>query len=145
MFCSLVNAIEMCKTEGVVDVFQVVKALRIQKPGAVLTVVYDILHDSYCNIYISFVVSLIARIIIAITVLTVYCLDVYAYIIIILIIITINCILSLLLYRNSIVSFLTLFCSSWTLLVFTPTSSKHNNYVAVNIVAILDGYDTKPY
>ena len=39
VFCSLVNAIEMCKTEGVVDVFQVVKALRIQKPGAVLTAV----------------------------------------------------------------------------------------------------------
>ena len=39
VFCSLVNAIEMCKTEGVVDVFQVVKALRIQKPGAVPTVV----------------------------------------------------------------------------------------------------------
>ena len=34
----MLNAIEMCKTEGVVDVFQVVKALRIQKPGAVLTV-----------------------------------------------------------------------------------------------------------
>ena len=31
----------MCKTEGVVDVFQVVKALRIQKPGAVLTVVSE--------------------------------------------------------------------------------------------------------
>ena len=41
VFCSLVNAIEMCKTEGVVDVFQVVKALRIQKPGAVPTVVND--------------------------------------------------------------------------------------------------------
>ena len=41
VFCSVVNAIEMCKTEGVVDVFQVVKALRIQKPGAVLTVVTD--------------------------------------------------------------------------------------------------------
>ena len=39
VFCSVVNAIEMCKTEGVVDVFQVVKALRTQKPGAVLTVV----------------------------------------------------------------------------------------------------------
>ena len=38
---SLVNAIEMCKTEGVVDVFQVVKALRIQKPGAVLTTVSE--------------------------------------------------------------------------------------------------------
>ena len=30
---------ERCKTEGVVDVFQVVKALRVQKPGAVPTVV----------------------------------------------------------------------------------------------------------
>ena len=39
VFCSLVNAIEMCKTEGVVDVFQVVKALCIQKPGTVLTAV----------------------------------------------------------------------------------------------------------
>ena len=39
VFCSVVNAIEMCKTEGLVDVFQVVKALRIQKPGAVQTVV----------------------------------------------------------------------------------------------------------
>ena len=39
IFCSMVNAIEMCKTEGVVDVFQVVKALRIQKPGAVTTMV----------------------------------------------------------------------------------------------------------
>jgi hypothetical protein len=43
VFCSLVNTIEMCKTEGVVDVFQVVKALRIQKPGAVSTTVqYDL-------------------------------------------------------------------------------------------------------
>ena len=41
VFCSLVNAIEMCKTEGVVDVFQVVKALRILKPGAVLTTVSE--------------------------------------------------------------------------------------------------------
>ena len=41
VFCSVVNTIEMCKTEAVlvVDVFQVVKALHIQKPGAVLTVV----------------------------------------------------------------------------------------------------------
>ena len=28
-----------CKTEGVVDVFQVVKALRVQKSGAVHTLV----------------------------------------------------------------------------------------------------------
>ena len=39
MFCAIVTAIERCKTEGVVDVFQVVKALRAQKSGAVLTVV----------------------------------------------------------------------------------------------------------
>ena len=41
MFCAIVNTIERCKTEGVVDVFQVVKALRVQKPGAVSTVVSD--------------------------------------------------------------------------------------------------------
>ena len=39
VFCSFINATECCKTEGIVDVFQVVKALRIQKPGSVLTVV----------------------------------------------------------------------------------------------------------
>ena len=39
MFCALATTIDRCKTEGVVDVFQVVKALRIHKPGAVLTVV----------------------------------------------------------------------------------------------------------
>ena len=39
MFCAIATTIERCKTEGVVDVFQVVKALRVQKPGAVQTVV----------------------------------------------------------------------------------------------------------
>ena len=39
MFCAIATIIERCKTEGVVDVFQVVKALRVQKPGAVPTVV----------------------------------------------------------------------------------------------------------
>ena len=39
MFCAIVTVIERCKTEGVVDVFQVVKALRVQKPGAVPNVV----------------------------------------------------------------------------------------------------------
>ena len=39
MFCAIATTIERCKTEGVVDVFQVVKALRMQKPGAVTTVV----------------------------------------------------------------------------------------------------------
>ena len=39
MFCAISTIIERCKTEGVVDVFHVVKALRGQKPGAVRTVV----------------------------------------------------------------------------------------------------------
>ena len=39
MFCAIATTIERCKTEGVVDVFQVVKALRVQKPGAVPNVV----------------------------------------------------------------------------------------------------------
>ena len=46
MFCAIATTIERCKSEGVVDVFQVVKALRIQKPGAVLTVVRIILIRS---------------------------------------------------------------------------------------------------
>ena len=39
IFCAIATTIEWCKTEGVVDVFQVVKALRVQKPGAIRTVV----------------------------------------------------------------------------------------------------------
>ena len=39
IFCALVNTIEFCKAESVVDIFEVVKAIRIQKPGAVQTVV----------------------------------------------------------------------------------------------------------
>ena len=39
MFCAIATTIEWCKTDGVVDMFQVVKALRVQKPGAVRTVV----------------------------------------------------------------------------------------------------------
>ncbi len=39
MFCAIATTIEKCKTEGVVDVFQIVKALRVQKPGAVTSVV----------------------------------------------------------------------------------------------------------
>ena len=42
MFCAIATTIERCKVEGVVDVFQVVKALRIQKPGAVRTVVRNV-------------------------------------------------------------------------------------------------------
>lgn len=41
VFCALLNCIECCKTESIVDVFQAVKALRIQKPGMVQTVVSD--------------------------------------------------------------------------------------------------------
>ena len=52
MFCAIATTIERCKTEGVVDVFQVVKALRVQKPGAVPTVVSG-LNVSYINNYLS--------------------------------------------------------------------------------------------
>jgi len=39
IFCALVNGIERCKAEGIVDVFEAVKALRTQKPGSVPTLV----------------------------------------------------------------------------------------------------------
>ena len=39
IFCGVATTIERCKTEGVVDVFQVVKAMRVQKPGAIQTLV----------------------------------------------------------------------------------------------------------
>ena len=42
VFCSFISGMECCKTEGIVDVFQVVKAIRIQKPGSVLTVVSNL-------------------------------------------------------------------------------------------------------
>ena len=56
MFCAIATTIERCKTEGVVDVFQVVKALRVQKPGAVPTVVsgcMSIVHiwRGYCEFF----------------------------------------------------------------------------------------------
>ena len=38
-FCAIMTTIERCKTEGVVDVFQVVKAIRVHKPGAIQTIV----------------------------------------------------------------------------------------------------------
>ena len=50
VFCSLVNAIDLCKTEGIVDVFQVVKALRIQKPGIVQTVVRHFTKNGQCTL-----------------------------------------------------------------------------------------------
>ena len=39
MFCAAVTTINKCKTEGVIDVFQVLKSQRIQKPGSVQTIV----------------------------------------------------------------------------------------------------------
>ena len=39
IFCAIATTIERCKTEGVVDVFQVVKAMRMQRPGAIQTIV----------------------------------------------------------------------------------------------------------
>ena len=47
MFCAIATTIEKCKTEGVVDVFQVVKALRVQKSGAVCNVVSIIVSCGY--------------------------------------------------------------------------------------------------
>ena len=39
VYCSLSIALEQCKTEGVIDVFQVTKAVKRSKPGAVTTLV----------------------------------------------------------------------------------------------------------
>ena len=47
MYCSVATTIDRCKTEGVVDVFQVVKALRVHKPGAVPSVVSSSAAYSY--------------------------------------------------------------------------------------------------
>ena len=52
MFCAIATTIERCKTEAVVDVFQVVKALRVQKPGAILTVVsYEFVKCIHLEFY----------------------------------------------------------------------------------------------
>ena len=53
MFCAIATTIDGCKTEGVVDVFQVVKALRIHKPGAVLNVVNKQAKVSGAIVYIT--------------------------------------------------------------------------------------------
>jgi hypothetical protein len=39
IFCAALTAIEQCKTEVAIDVFHAVKGIRIQKPGAVVSVV----------------------------------------------------------------------------------------------------------
>ena len=45
MFCAIATAIDRCKTEGLVDVFQVVKVQRVQKPGLVQDVVSTRIRD----------------------------------------------------------------------------------------------------
>lgn len=50
MLCAIATTIERCKTEGVVDIFQVVKALRVHRPGAIRSVVsIVIVYMSMCN------------------------------------------------------------------------------------------------
>ena len=39
MYCIFSNALEQCKVESVVDVFQTTKSVRMTKPGAVTTFV----------------------------------------------------------------------------------------------------------
>uniref|UniRef100_A0A1X7TV44 protein-tyrosine-phosphatase n=1 Tax=Amphimedon queenslandica TaxID=400682 RepID=A0A1X7TV44_AMPQE len=51
MFCAAATTINKCKTEGVIDVFQVLKSQRIQKPGSVQTV--DRIIPDYFMIYAS--------------------------------------------------------------------------------------------
>lgn len=46
IFCAGMAAIERCRSEEVVDVFQAVRALRQQRPGAVpLLEHYKLLHE----------------------------------------------------------------------------------------------------
>ncbi len=47
MYCSVATTIDRCKTEGVVDVFQVVKSLRVHKPGALPSVVSSSAYSYY--------------------------------------------------------------------------------------------------
>ena len=42
------NAIEQCKTEGLIDVFQATKAVRINKPAAITTSVSWLMFQLYC-------------------------------------------------------------------------------------------------
>ena len=67
----MTTIMDRCKTEGVVDVFQVVKALRVQKPGAVPTVVSLIvlaIVQSLLVIILSFMLFDVTMIIILISV-----------------------------------------------------------------------------
>ena len=51
MYCAISNALEQCKAEGVVDVFQTVKGVRMQKPGAVTTQVNVHWYTIYVQFY----------------------------------------------------------------------------------------------
>ena len=51
MFCAASIAIEQCKTEGCVSVFQAVKEVRMHKPGAVTSLVRIVIN--YINIYVN--------------------------------------------------------------------------------------------
>ena len=39
VYCAVSNAVEQCKAEGLIDIFQTVKLLRMNKPGAVISIV----------------------------------------------------------------------------------------------------------
>ncbi|KAH0618343.1 hypothetical protein JD844_017452 [Phrynosoma platyrhinos] len=52
IFCALMNLLESAETEGVIDVFQVVKALRKARPGMVSSFEdYQFLYDAIASIY----------------------------------------------------------------------------------------------
>jgi len=52
-FCALVNGIECCKMEEIVDVFETVKALCSQKPGSVQLDIRRSLYQpqNHCGCY----------------------------------------------------------------------------------------------
>ena len=54
VYCSVSIALEQCKIEGVVDVFQVTKSVRRSKPGAVTTLV---IYYSINIVYIFYIIG----------------------------------------------------------------------------------------
>ena len=57
VYCSVSIALEQCKIEGVVDVFQITKAVKRSKPGAVTTLVIYLMCMICVNYNISFLRS----------------------------------------------------------------------------------------
>ncbi|KAJ6658385.1 hypothetical protein lerEdw1_020089 [Lerista edwardsae] len=52
VFCALMNLLDSAETEGVIDVFQVVKRLRRARPGMVVSFEdYEFLYDTMANMY----------------------------------------------------------------------------------------------